>query len=281
MERLKHLLLKGYVFLFARRGLYKFNRRLYLLSLHGMGILNSLTPRISGEAFFLKTLFRSRYTPRVVFDVGAHKGHYARMVRRLSPDAQVYAFEPHPATFKILQECAREYRFTAFPLGISDTKGKLTLYDHADRDGSSHASFYKTVIEELHGHRAVQHQVEVTTLDDFAATHGVERIDLLKIDTEGNELRVLQGAGDLLRAGKIEWIQFEFNETHLISRVYLKDFMDLLPEYDFWRLLPNGAILLNGTTPVHREIFAYQNIVACKKGSALIKSMHPFITKVE
>ena len=89
-------------------------------------------------------------------------------------------------------------------------------------------------------------------------------IDLLKIDTEGFELEVLLGASEMLTEKKITIIQFEFNEVNIVQRRFLKDFYNLLPKYDFYRLDEQRLIPLGSWEPKH-EIFMFQNIVAIRR----------------
>jgi hypothetical protein len=102
-------------------------------------------------------------------------------------------------------------------------------------------------------------------LSDFVKEHSIDYIDLLKIDTEGNEMKVLLGLKDFLAKGKVGAIHFEFNEMNVISRVFFKDYFDLLSNYNFYRLLPNGMLPIERYNPIDCEIFAYQNIVGIKK----------------
>ena len=97
--------------------------------------------------------------------------------------------------------------------------------------------------------------------DVIADLHGVGRIDYLKIDTEGNELAVLEGAARLLAESRVGYIHFEFNEMNVVSRVFLRDFRKLLPSHRLYRLLPRGLLPL-GERIVATEIFAFQNILA-------------------
>ena len=89
----------------------------------------------------------------------------------------------------------------------------------------------------------------------------IDIIDFLKVDTEGHELAVLQGASSLIEDGRIGCIHFEFNEMNIVSRVFFLDFRELLHNYKLYRLLPNGLLPL-GDSPLETELFAYQNIVA-------------------
>ena len=140
---------------------------------------------------------------------------------------------------------------------------ELQLYDYYEKDGSSHASLYREVIEEIRHQRSIKYDVKVKTLDDFCHEKKIQKIDLLKIDVEGHELQCLLGALDLLKQDKIKAIQFEFNEMNIISHSTFKDFWDLLRGFKFYRLLPNGHLLyIKEYNPLYCEIYAYQNIVA-------------------
>ena len=91
--------------------------------------------------------------------------------------------------------------------------------------------------------------VQITTLDQFCADEAVERIDLLKIDTEGHEMDVLQGAAQCLREDRIFAIQVEFGETFLPTRYHFCDLYDLLsPQYKIYRILRHGLYELSGYT---------------------------------
>ena len=69
----------------------------------------------------------------------------------------------------------------------------------------------------------------------------------------------------MLEAGRIAVIQFEFNEMNVVSRVFMKDFLAILPNYRIFRLLPEGAIQFAVYDPTFMEVFAYQNIVAIRR----------------
>jgi len=255
-----------YVFLFARPAFEKANKLIIRLGLGGLGVLNHKSTSISGEKWFLENYLKNEKTG-VIIDVGANVGNYSIDVLRLSPGLNVYAFEPHPVTFsKLAHNLASFNNAKTINKGLSFEKSSLNLYDYQDKDGSSHASLYEDVITELHGAGvAVAHEVELITLDDFIESKGIDVVKLLKIDTEGNELLVLQGAKKAIESGKIKAIHFEFNEMNVASRTFFRDFWKILESYRFYRLLPSGMIELKAYSPLGCEIFAYQNIVALRK----------------
>lgn len=250
-----------YRILFARGVFYKFNLLIFNLGLRGMGIRNYETDSASGEAHFIKY-----HVPPidggVVIDIGANVGNYSRKVRKANAKVKIYAFEPHPVTYQKLKNNVGGMNIEAINSGVGSSSGILNLYDYAEDDGSSHASLYQEVIEKIHKGKATMHEVKVVTLDEFAEQNNVDRVHLLKIDTEGNELEVLKGFRKHLGADKVDLIHFEFNEMNVVSRVFFRDFMELLPNYDFFRMLPNELVLIEKYHPLYCEIFAFQNIVA-------------------
>ena len=53
---------------------------------------------------------------------------------------------------------------------------------------------------------------------------------------------------------------------NILSRIFFQDFLSILPQYEFYRILPFSLLPLRGYSPLYNNIFAYQNIVAVRKG---------------
>lgn len=270
--KVRAVVLKLYRFLFAREGFYQINRLLHECSLSGLGILNYENSRISGESSFIRRFFRTRQND-IVLDVGANVGGYSKLILASNPHASVYAFEPHPRTYKALSDNLYGLKVETYNVAAGECDGALTLYDYEENDGSEHASLYKDTIEYLRHAKAVAHEVKVINLDNFLQEKNIERVSLLKIDTEGHELAVLKGAKHYISCGKIRAIHFEFNDSNVSSRTYFRDFWDFLPNYTLYRLLPNGMVKIKSYEPIFCEIFAYQNVVA------ILNNSHDFSSK--
>ncbi|XHX80375.1 MAG: FkbM family methyltransferase [Stenomitos frigidus ULC029] len=248
-----------------RKFAFRLNRLLFKLSANGLGILNYENDKISGEDFFLKQI-SVILDDAVIFDVGAYIGDYSNKIRSLSESVTIYACEPHPKTFQQLECQAKQKGYLALNIACSDSEGKLNLYDYSgDQAASQHASLYQEVISTLHRGAVQSWEINVSTVDQLIKLYKVESIRLLKIDTEGNEFKVLLGAEQAINNNLIDIIQFEFNEMNVVSRVFFKDFYDLLKNYVFFRLLPDGLIPMGEYHPFFCEIFAYQNIIAINR----------------
>ncbi|HVI44782.1 MAG TPA: FkbM family methyltransferase [Chitinophaga sp.] len=266
MSSISYYLRQAYVLLFARKAFYKANLLLYKLSMRGMGILNYENEIVSGERAFIKFLQKQhRLDKGVIMDVGANIGNYAVMLRNKNIQLPILAFEPHPVSYAKLLATADKYHFQPIPVGLSAEVSTATIYDHADNSGSEHASMYREVLSELHHSPPAGVDIQLSTIDDIVSEYNITHIALLKIDTEGNELNVLKGATSTLRRDMIDCIQVEFNEMNVISRTFFRDLIDILPGFDFYRLLPDGLHPLGPYKAAVYEIFAFQNVIALRR----------------
>ena len=258
------LVIELYRFLFARPMFHRFNDMLFRLSLRGLGILNYENMKITGEEFlitkFLPKVFGSEEP--IIFDVGANVGEYTNIIINNFPKAKIFSFEPHPATFSVLSSKNFTKNVKLYNIAIGEKEETLSLFNRADdTEDSTFASLHREAISEILKKEVVEIKVPVNTLDNIVDDEKLNRIDFLKIDTEGNELAVLKGASSLLKNCKIGCIHFEFNEMNVISRTFMRDFRVLLKNYRLYRLLPNGLLPLNDS-PLSSELFAFQNILA-------------------
>lgn len=135
-----------------------------------------------------------------VVDVGANAGIFTLMAARLAgPGGSVHAFEPSPRDRERLQanvalNALPNVSVHAMALGRAAGKAVLAVSAAAHPGHNTLGGFaYK---EDA---RAYSVEVEVMSLDDFARSAGLTRLDLLKIDVEGSETAVLEGAQESLR----------------------------------------------------------------------------------
>jgi FkbM family methyltransferase len=138
-------------------------------------------------------------TASAVMDVGANVGLYSLVAKAVNPRAVVWAFEPVERFFERLVANCRRNRFDirCFRCALSDENGHASLWD-LPADHHYHASLGSDAMK---GHPGViERRVTSRTLEALARDAGMEAVDLLKIDVEGWEPRVIKGMGRLLES---------------------------------------------------------------------------------
>jgi hypothetical protein len=113
------------------------------------------------------------------------------------------------------------------PIGLSDHAGQMELIHCLDDSELS------SVFRWPHGKPTTTISCTVSTGDDYCATHGIDHIDFLKLDVEGAELLALRGFRQMLGAGQIDVIQFEYGSVNILPRVLLKDIVEFLTEHGY------------------------------------------------
>jgi len=228
------------------------------------GIMQYQSAEVSGEKHLIQHVLPqivSRHAP-VMFDVGANRGEYSLMLLSAFPSAHLHAFEPNPAAFAALCDAVRAKGVRCYNLGLSNIPGTGALYLYPDDPLTEHATAYRDVMVSLHDCKApAKVDIEFRTVDDLCADESIDHIDFMKIDTEGHELAVLQGAKHMLASGRIAAIQFEFNEMNVISRTFLRDFFEMMPSFRFFRLARAGLLPVPTYSP-KLEVFQFQNYLA-------------------
>ena len=159
--------------------------------------------------------------PRVIFDVGANVGQTVDELRSIFAEASIYSFEPVPSTFKALIANTRRYRgVECIPCALGDTPGTASITD----SGTSGQNTLNTSAKP----GAPTVEVKVDTIDAFCVAHGIEAIDVLKIDTEGFEMSVLRGARGMLEHGSIGFVLAECEFTPNPAEPH-GDFFEIAP----------------------------------------------------
>jgi FkbM family methyltransferase len=137
-----------------------------------------------------------------ILDVGANVGQSAIRFRAIFPKARIICFEPVASTFAELQKNTRRLGVEAHKLALgSETKSQTMFLTHF----STSSSLLKPPEDELRD----TEQVEVVTLDQFVKEHSLDYIGLLKIDAEGFDLEVINGAAEMLSSGRVRFVMVE------------------------------------------------------------------------
>jgi FkbM family methyltransferase len=169
---------------------------------------------------------------KTVVDVGASIGTMTTYFLDTFPACKVYSFEPYSPSFHIIANIFQNNpRVSVHQLALSDEPGEVKMYIQEDSGYNSLKEPVNKPSEKMVGKFEV---VKVGILDEFCAVHNIDRIDFLKIDTEGLDLNVLKGASKMLKARKIKYIYVEstFDKDN-VQNTQFNDLADYLHDYGF------------------------------------------------
>ncbi len=125
-------------------------------------------------------------SPLTIVDIGANVGLFALYMKRIRTDCDIYCFEPAPHILRLLEKNLRGHqRVKTFAYALSDHDGEAELYLNPFNSGeNSLKSEGKQIGESI--------QVDVRDAATVFQHIGLTYIDILKIDTEGSEVDILQ-----------------------------------------------------------------------------------------
>lgn len=172
-----------------------------------------------------------RIRPRTAWDIGANRGNHAAFMRPLC--GRLVCFEPNPAEFRRLEALFKEDPgVILLDIGLSDRSAERPFLISAEESGNS---TFEIEADQANALRSVK------TGDEIVITHGVNDLDLIKIDVEGHEAAVLRGMiATILDQRPV--IVFEVLEAQSTSDF---GFSELLPGYS---LYGNKTGLISGVT---------------------------------
>ena len=173
----------------------------------------------------------------IVFDIGAYVGDTALWFSKaVGPQGKVYAFEPEPHNFAKLKANLERNNVTnvvPLQLALSENEGETKF------SGSGGAS---AIAETASGTI-----VKVTTLDRFVETNKLPRVDFIKMDVEGHELRILAGARETIKT---------FKPSLALSAYHRGDDLIKLPKF-LLELNPNYKFYLRHCTLIWGDTVLY------------------------
>ena len=190
---------------------------------------------------------------KIVFDIGCFRGgftkNFIKNEKKLGMESTFFLFDPNPIAKDYLKSILRNEKIKYFNLALdnSNFQKKFYLNNFFEPSGSSLNTTFrddkkwkntrKIFMQILQPFKKIEDfseiNVQTQTLDNFCLEEKINNIDVLKIDTEGNELNVLKGAKKLLEQNKINIIYTEISETKKRFLEKEKSVIDFLNSYNF------------------------------------------------
>lgn len=171
----------------------------------------------------------SRYEP-VVFDIGSNIGAFTSWMARTRPESKVYAFEPQRIVFYLL--CANMainnlHNVYCYNMAFGDSDSKIKFIEPNYDSPADFGTF--SLVNDTINAKSESLIIDMYKLDSFVKEYQIEKIDLIKIDVEGMDLKVLHGAKNSIKKHRpVIFVEYcnEYGSIH----EQIKSFLD---EYNY------------------------------------------------
>ena len=199
--------------------------------------LNPNDPVVSGAIFFnVYEKSESHFVKSIcyegmnILDIGANIGYYTALFSQLAGDrGSVIAIEPDLESYKYLSKSINSFNYKnvlSFRLAASDIKQKLPLFISKENRGDNR--LYST------NQKRKTIMVDCLTVDELLEENKIENLDLIKIDVQGYEPKVLKGMLNIVRSSKKLILLSEFwPEGILQAGESPKEFLTMLRKMQF------------------------------------------------
>ena len=193
--------------------------------------------------------FKKNSDLKNIVDVGGHAGETVEMFLKNFCLNNIFSFEPSQKNFRVLSSNLLNFKkkysstkIALFNYGLGEKNCQTYINNTLESSSSTinsinkKSKYYKKKLKYLMTsdelYVSKRELIEIKTLDSFIVSENINCIDLLKIDTEGYELKILSGVSKNFKI--IKYIYFEHHYDNMIDKGYVfSDIHSLLKEYDF------------------------------------------------
>jgi FkbM family methyltransferase len=179
------------------------------------------------QFFFNTTEKKMNY---VFFDVGTNAGSFIKVLTNLGmASSNIHCFEPHPVLSGLVKALFPTIVMNEFC--ISNQNGTTTIHIPEHSVGLS-SLIKRPVFSEL-GQKICEYTTPTKTLDAYCEENGIQNIDFIKIDVEGAEKMVFEGAASLLAQKRIRAGLFEVGTTLTDAGTSDAEIISMLENYGY------------------------------------------------
>ena len=172
--------------------------------------------------YFLK---KNKFKVNTFFDIGAHLGNYTDLILEINDSCRIFMFEPQTEIFKKIKDKYKgQKKINTFNYAISNKNGfrkffvnkhdltsTFSKYNHKNAYLNFKAKLFNSSLKEM---TILENYTKTMTLKRFINEKKLNEIDLVKIDTEGHELEVINGIGSKITNIKCLIIEFHHDKIY-------------------------------------------------------------------
>ena len=176
----------------------------------------------------LNHIVMNKHTLKNCVDVGSHVGFWSKDFTELFN--HTYAFDPMPIVRECYEKNITKSNYTLYPYGLGSVNQKIKVLYYPEETGNTHAS------------NEGNYEIEVRTLDSF----NLEDIDYIKVDAEGYEIQVVNGAKNLIEKYK-PFIHIEAKKKVMVKQnITMTSIEELFESINYKQVLAVKSELVYG-----------------------------------
>lgn len=161
-----------------------------------------------------KKLLGNANKPLTIFDIGAHVGKISLKYNKLFPNSSIYSFEPFQESFLSLKQNTLTYKnIKPFNIGLGEYVGTSKFHSNIHEQTNSILATHEEGNSNWGNKNILSTKevldIELTTLDQIVAEENIKKIDILKLDVQGAEHKVMAGAKKIIEKGMVSLIYTE------------------------------------------------------------------------
>ena len=201
-----------------------------------------------------RSLFKLKTKKLVIFDVGANRGQSIIRFRKIFSQAYMHCFEPIPENYRHIQKNYKNNKTIINNCAIGEKNGIKKFFINESSGTSSFFPINKNSnwAKKKKSNRTVRNEnVRVITLDSYVKKNKIKKIDILKIDVQGFEDKVLNGSKNLLKKNLIKTLEIEINfSDHYSKKLSFYDIEKYLTKngYELCAIRNTGWHFLDNST---------------------------------
>lgn len=195
-----------------------FYKTRYFKKIDGLNADNIISRNVEPEMLWLKNYLKK---DTFFFDIGCNVGSYLRLLEDVSKPENIYAFEPNQKLFKRLKRLFPKVNLFDLALSDENTQAEFKIPVIKGQEKKSRGTL-RTDFSEHNEEKFIIEKVKVQTFDSWILDENIAKIDVIKIDVEGNEMKTLRGAKESISHFKpILLVEMEqrHHEEHLQNLV--------------------------------------------------------------
>jgi FkbM family methyltransferase len=195
---------------------------------HSFGELNNIDVSLFQRVLYFCTQNSNINPNGQFFDIGSNAGSFVKIAAGYN-FTNMHCFEPHPVISKKTKTVYPHIIMNDYCLGNNDGTIDIHIPDHS----VGLSSIIDRPVFKLLGQNIHKLNVKMEKLDTYCETNNISEIEFIKIDVEGSEKMIFEGASKMLSSNKIKSGLFEIGQTLYDANTSENEIVSLLEQYGY------------------------------------------------